>query len=96
MSSVMRVRSAEREAGGNAGHRPLPNDPTPEEGWPTMPPGLTGIARRQWAYLGSLLEAEGRLTKSDGPALDCAFKLQEYAGLARRKLSTGKATCRSG
>jgi nicotinate phosphoribosyltransferase len=31
-------------------------------------------------------------TSSDEPALDCAYKLQEYAGLARRKLSTGKAT----
>ncbi len=29
---------------------------------------------------------------SDAPVLDCAYKLQEYAGLARRKLSTGKAT----
>ena len=26
------------------------------------------------------------------PALDCAYKLQEYAGLARRKRSAGKAT----
>ena len=26
------------------------------------------------------------------PALDCAYKLQEYAGLPRRKRSTGKAT----
>lgn len=31
-------------------------------------------------------------TSSDLPALDCAYKLQEYAGLARRKLSQGKAT----
>ena len=31
-------------------------------------------------------------TASDAPVLDCAYKLQEYAGLARRKLSTGKAT----
>jgi nicotinate phosphoribosyltransferase len=31
-------------------------------------------------------------TSFDLPALDCAYKLQEYAGLARRKLSTGKAT----
>jgi nicotinate phosphoribosyltransferase len=31
-------------------------------------------------------------TSSDIPALDCAYKLQEYAGLARRKRSTGKAT----
>ena len=31
-------------------------------------------------------------TSSDAPALDCAYKLQEYAGLARRKHSEGKAT----
>ncbi|HVM80981.1 MAG TPA: nicotinate phosphoribosyltransferase [Stellaceae bacterium] len=31
-------------------------------------------------------------TSSDVPALDCAYKLQEYAGIARRKLSEGKAT----
>ncbi len=29
---------------------------------------------------------------SDHPVLDCAYKLQSYAGLARRKRSTGKAT----
>ena len=31
-------------------------------------------------------------TSSDAPNLDCAYKLQEYAGVARRKRSTGKAT----
>ena len=31
-------------------------------------------------------------TSSDVAALDCAYKLQEYAGIARRKLSAGKAT----
>jgi nicotinate phosphoribosyltransferase len=31
-------------------------------------------------------------TSFDLPALDCAYKLQEYAGLPRRKRSTGKAT----
>ncbi len=31
-------------------------------------------------------------TSSDAPALDCAYKLEEYAGLPRRKRSTGKAT----
>jgi nicotinate phosphoribosyltransferase len=31
-------------------------------------------------------------TSSDAPALDCAYKLQEYAGMARRKKSVGKAT----
>lgn len=31
-------------------------------------------------------------TSSDAPALDCAYKLQEYARIARRKRSTGKAT----
>jgi nicotinate phosphoribosyltransferase len=31
-------------------------------------------------------------TSSDAPALDCAYKMQEYAGLPRRKRSAGKAT----
>lgn len=31
-------------------------------------------------------------TSSDVPALDCAYKLQEYGGIGRRKLSAGKAT----
>jgi nicotinate phosphoribosyltransferase len=31
-------------------------------------------------------------TSADAPYLDCAYKLQEYAGQARRKRSTGKAT----
>ncbi|MEW5754698.1 MAG: nicotinate phosphoribosyltransferase [Pseudomonadota bacterium] len=31
-------------------------------------------------------------TSADVPYLDCAYKLQEYAGIARRKLSEGKAT----
>jgi nicotinate phosphoribosyltransferase len=31
-------------------------------------------------------------TSSDVAALDCAYKLEEYAGLPRRKRSTGKAT----
>jgi len=31
-------------------------------------------------------------TSSDAPALDAVYKLQEYAGLARRKRSAGKAT----
>lgn len=31
-------------------------------------------------------------TSNDAPYLDCAYKLQEYAGIARRKRSEGKAT----
>ncbi len=31
-------------------------------------------------------------TSSDAPALDCAYKLQEYAGRPTRKVSSGKAT----
>jgi len=31
-------------------------------------------------------------TAADAPALDCAYKLQEYAGRGRRKRSEGKAT----
>jgi nicotinate phosphoribosyltransferase len=32
------------------------------------------------------------VTSSDAPSLDCAYKLQEYAGRPRRKRSEGKAT----
>lgn len=32
------------------------------------------------------------VTSLDVPALDCAYKLQEYAGIARRKRSSGKET----
>jgi nicotinate phosphoribosyltransferase len=32
------------------------------------------------------------VTSADHPSLDCAYKLQEYAGVARRKRSEGKAT----
>ncbi len=32
------------------------------------------------------------VTSSDAPALDCAYKLQEYAAVPRRKHSEGKAT----
>ncbi len=32
------------------------------------------------------------VTSADHPSLDCAYKLQEYAGIARRKRSEGKAT----
>jgi nicotinate phosphoribosyltransferase len=32
------------------------------------------------------------VTSSDAPTLDCAYKLQEYAGTPRRKLSAGKET----
>jgi nicotinate phosphoribosyltransferase len=31
-------------------------------------------------------------TSRDAPYLDCAYKLMEYAGIPRRKLSEGKAT----
>ncbi len=31
-------------------------------------------------------------TAADAPYLDCAYKLQEYAGIGRRKVSEGKAT----
>ncbi len=34
----------------------------------------------------------GLTTSQDAPALDCAYKLQEYAGKPKRKLSEGKAT----
>ncbi|KPK04710.1 MAG: nicotinate phosphoribosyltransferase, partial [Betaproteobacteria bacterium SG8_39] len=32
------------------------------------------------------------VVSDDAPGLDCAYKLQEYAGIARRKRSEGKST----
>ena len=52
---------------------------------------LQSLVRQQapidWFGVGTSLS-----TASDAPALDCAYKLQEYAGRPRRKLSEGKAT----
>lgn len=38
------------------------------------------------------MPCDASLLLTDAPALDCAYKLVEYAGLPRRKRSTGKAT----
>jgi nicotinate phosphoribosyltransferase len=47
---------------------------------------------REGAPIGGFGVGSSLTTSSDAPALDCAYKLEEYAGLARRKRSTGKAT----
>ncbi|WP_024507317.1 nicotinate phosphoribosyltransferase [Bradyrhizobium sp. ARR65] len=47
---------------------------------------------REKAPIGGIGIGSSLTTSSDAPALDCAYKLQEYAGLPRRKRSTGKAT----
>jgi nicotinate phosphoribosyltransferase len=47
---------------------------------------------RQGAPIDSFGIGTSLTTSSDAPALDCAYKLQEYAGQPRRKLSEGKAT----
>lgn len=54
----------------------------------------TGIRRlvRDGAPIDGFGIGTSLTTSSDAPALDCAYKLQEYAGLARRKRSAGKAT----
>ena len=45
------------------------------------------------AYLWQRIGANRRTsTNMDAPSLDCAYKLQEYAGSPRRKKSEGKAT----
>ena len=49
-------------------------------------------ATRQRAPIDGFGIGTGLATSFDVPALDCAYKLQEYAGLPRRKRSTGKAT----
>jgi nicotinate phosphoribosyltransferase len=52
---------------------------------------LLDLARRQ-APIDGYGIGTSLVTSSDVPALDCAYKLQEYAGVARRKRSEGKAT----
>jgi nicotinate phosphoribosyltransferase len=47
---------------------------------------------RQGAPIDSFGIGTSLTTSSDAPALDCAYKLQEYAGRPKRKLSEGKAT----
>jgi nicotinate phosphoribosyltransferase len=52
---------------------------------------LTAIAREKAPIIGIGI-GTSLTTSSDVPSLDCAYKLQEYAGLPRRKRSEGKAT----
>jgi nicotinate phosphoribosyltransferase len=52
---------------------------------------IAGFAR-QHAPIDGIGIGTSLVTSFDAPALDCAYKLQEYAGLPRRKRSTGKAT----
>jgi len=47
---------------------------------------------RQGAPIDSFGIGTSLTTSSDAPGLDCAYKLQEYAGRPRRKLSEGKKT----
>ena len=52
---------------------------------------LAAFAREQ-APIDGIGIGTSLTTSSDAPALDCAYKLEEYAGLPRRKRSVGKAT----
>jgi nicotinate phosphoribosyltransferase len=49
-------------------------------------------ARREGAPIDGFGVGTSLTTSSDVPALDCAYKIQEYAGLPRRKRSEGKPT----
>ena len=50
------------------------------------------LARLAAAPIGGFGVGTSMVTSSDAPGLDCAYKLEEYAGVARRKRSEGKAT----
>jgi len=50
------------------------------------------LARLQRAPIDGFGVGTSLVTSQDAPGLDCAYKLQEYAGVARRKRSEGKAT----
>jgi nicotinate phosphoribosyltransferase len=58
--------------------------------------GLTEDSVAEFLRAGAPIDGFGMgtslTTSSDVASLDCVYKLQEYAGLSRRKRSTGKAT----
>jgi nicotinate phosphoribosyltransferase len=58
--------------------------------------GIDEVVLRRFAAAQAPIDGYGigtsLTTSSDAPALDCAYKLQEYAGRPRRKRSEGKAT----
>jgi nicotinate phosphoribosyltransferase len=58
--------------------------------------GLDEVEIARFLSIGAPIDGFGvgtsLTTSSDVAALDCAYKLQEYAGIARRKRSAGKAT----
>ncbi|MET0538007.1 MAG: nicotinate phosphoribosyltransferase [Xanthobacteraceae bacterium] len=58
--------------------------------------GLTEDSIAEFLRAGAPIDGFGMgtslTTSSDVASLDCVYKLQEYAGLSRRKRSTGKAT----
>jgi nicotinate phosphoribosyltransferase len=58
--------------------------------------GLTEDSAAEFLRAGAPIDGFGMgtslTTSSDVASLDCVYKLQEYAGLSRRKRSTGKAT----
>jgi nicotinate phosphoribosyltransferase len=58
--------------------------------------GLDEDSLASFVRLGAPIDGYGigtsLATSDDAPSLDCAYKLQEYAGRARRKRSAGKAT----
>ncbi len=53
--------------------------------------GLLAAHAREGAPIDAYGIGTALSTSADAPSLDCAYKLQEYDGLARRKLSPGKA-----
>lgn len=57
---------------GNPGKRDVPTGGVIAPPGRPMKPPLEGVASEHWDYLASLLEAENRLTKSDGPHLTAA------------------------
>jgi nicotinate phosphoribosyltransferase len=58
--------------------------------------GLDEDALARFVQTGAPIDGLGigtsMTTSSDAPALDCVYKLQEYAGLPRRKRAVNKAT----
>jgi P27 family predicted phage terminase small subunit len=80
-----------RLVGGNAGHRPLPEDePEPEPDLPEPPDHLNEIALAEWERIGRQLLDQGLVTQLDRAALAAyCVDYARWAEAERQVLDTG-------
>jgi nicotinate phosphoribosyltransferase len=96
----IRIRGVRLDSGDLADHARKVRRILDEGGWPQIQIVVSGhldeyaiqALEDAHAPIDSYAVGTHMTTSADAPLLDCAYKLQEYAGRARRKRSEGKAT----